>query len=191
MMKKILNIIYWTIILAILSIAAATAFSVIEAPGGWRSFIILSGSMEPKIHTGSVVLVKKADSYQKDEVITYKTNNNVDLKKPGSTVTHRVYAIRDESGKISYTTKGDANSDVDPEMIPLERVLGKVQFNIPYLGYVSNFAKSQIGFVTLIVIPGTLIIYSEAMNIKKEVIKIYKSKTKKTEKKDEDQEAEA
>ena len=44
-------------------------------------------------------------------------------------------------------------------------LIGKVALVIPYLGYLPHFAKSPLGFIILIVIPGVLIIIGEVWNI--------------------------
>lgn len=195
LLKIITNFIYWLAIILLVFIALGTAFSVLEAPGGYRAFVVQSGSMEPVIKTGSVVVIFPQKKYQKDEIITFLSDLKADLKKAGSTVTHRIVAVHDDNERATFSTKGDANEDKDRETVTEQQVLGKVVFGIPYLGYAVDFAKTQTGFIALIVIPGTLIIYSELMNIKKEIarlvkdfevakfIKEFKEKRKKKEKK--------
>ena len=51
------------------------------------------------------------------------------------------------------------------------QVLGRVFWDIPYVGYPIAYAKTQTGFIVLIVIPATLLVYSELQNIKREVQK--------------------
>ncbi|MBU1931768.1 signal peptidase I [Patescibacteria group bacterium] len=189
-LKTLVNIIYWLAITVLLVIAAGTAFSVLKTPGGYRALVVQSGSMEPTVKTGSVVVVGPQDTYQKDDIITFFANpNEVNLKNPKSTVTHRIIETEDKDGQVVFKTKGNANEDPDREAVSAKQVLGRVKFSIPYLGYGVAFAKTQTGFIALIVIPGTLIIYSELMNIKKEIQRLLlewkekrqkkKSKTKK------------
>lgn len=173
--KTLANIFYWLAITAVLVIAVGTALSVFQAPGGYRAFVVQSGSMEPTIKTGSVVLVAPQTNYGKNEIITFFANpNKINLKDPQSTVTHRIVATETQDGQTVFQTKGDANEDPDMETITEKQILGKTVFSLPYLGYGVAFAKTQTGFITLIVIPGTLIIYSELMNIKKEIQRLFK-----------------
>ncbi|MEA2056711.1 MAG: signal peptidase I [Patescibacteria group bacterium] len=176
--KKIFNYIYIVIVLVIVTLAIATAFSVIEAPGGMRVFVVQSGSMEPSIKTGSLVLVAAQDEYQKDDVITFKRDLKVSLKDANSTATHRVIEVKDDEGRATFTTKGDANNTPDSEDVEIARVLGKVLLSVPLLGKIVAFTKTQTGFIALIVIPATILIYSEINSIKNEVIKLIKKKKK-------------
>ena len=63
--------------------------------------------------------------------------------------------------RITYRTKGDANNDVDAGLTLHSQVIGKVVYKLPILGYLVSFVKTQLGFTLLIVIPATVIIYSE------------------------------
>jgi len=162
-MKKIKlvgQIIYWLILAGLGLVAVFVAVSALNLPGGWKLFTVQSGSMQPAISVGSLVLVKPAGEYAVDEVITFKTG-------PAPT-THRINRI--EAGVI--ITKGDANDTPDSEPVRPENIIGKVVLSLPYAGYPVTFAKSKEGFLLLIVIPATLIIYSEILNIKNEIKKL-------------------
>jgi len=171
-LKIITNVVYWLVILFLVFIALITAFSVIKGPAGLRFFVVQSGSMEPKIKTGSVVLVAPQKEYKENDVITFLANPQANLKQVQATVTHRIIKVNNDEGRINYQTKGDANEDPDRELVYEKNVLGKVRLSIPYFGYVVGFTKTQTGFILLIVIPATLIIYSELVNIKKEIARL-------------------
>lgn len=94
---------------------------------GIKPMIVMSGSMEPAIKTGSVCFVDTHSSYRKikrDDVITY---NLLDAK-----VTHRVTGVTEEG----LTTKGDANSSDDIGIVTEDNYYGRVLFHIPYAGYI-------------------------------------------------------
>ena len=158
--KLVGNLIYWLILAGLGLVAVFVAVSALNLPGGWKLFTVQSGSMQPAIRVGSLVLVKPAGEYAVDEVITFKTG-------PAPT-THRINRI--EAGVI--ITKGDANDTPDSEPVRPENIIGKVVLSLPYAGYPVTFAKSKEGFLLLIVIPATLIIYSEILNIKNEIKKL-------------------
>ncbi|PJA21357.1 signal peptidase I [Candidatus Beckwithbacteria bacterium CG_4_10_14_0_2_um_filter_47_25] len=158
--KLVGNLIYWLILAGLGLVAVFVAVSALNLPGGWKLFTVQSGSMQPAISVGSLVLVKPAGEYAVDEVITFKTG-------PAPT-THRINRI--EAGVI--ITKGDANDTPDSEPVRPENIIGKVVLSLPYAGYPVTFAKSKEGFLLLIVIPATLIIYSEILNIKNEIKKL-------------------
>ncbi|MCL4367353.1 signal peptidase I, partial [Patescibacteria group bacterium] len=163
MMKKILNIAYWIILVFLVVIGGFAALSALEVPKQYQFFVVQSGSMEPAIKTGSLVVVKPSENYLPDDVITFKDGNN--------TVTHRLMKV-DYNDGIVYQTKGDANNTPDLQQIRADKVIGKVIFNIPFLGYPVGFAKTPTGFILLVIIPATIIVYSELMNIKNETVKL-------------------
>lgn len=140
--------------------------------GGFRALVVQSGSMEPAIHTKSIVLVAPARSYKHDDVITYKQSGREQVL-----VTHRVVGMT-ASQPTRFTTKGDANEEVDAETIPAQDVVGKVIFTVPLVGVLVSFAQTTVGFFTLIVIPAGLIVLSEIVSIKNRLMKMQKPKIK-------------
>lgn len=121
--------------------------------------------MEPSIKTGSVILVQKSSDYSQNDVITYKNVNK-------TYVTHRI-AFK-ENGE--YLLSGDANKTFDTERVKNEQIVGKVLFSVPYLGYIGNFAKNPKGFILLVIVPTTIIIYEELKYLKNQFTKIKISK---------------
>ncbi len=184
--KKVFNFIYTVFIVVIVTLAAAMAFSVLQGPWGLRVFVVQSGSMEPAIKTGSIVVVLPQKEYQKKDVITFLAEPKANLKDPKSTVTHRIVKIKKDKNKISYIVQGDANNAADRDPIPAASVLGKVQIALPFVGYAVAFTKTQVGFILLVIVPATLIVYSELMNIKNEIAKMF-AKKKMPAKKEEDE----
>ncbi len=131
----------------------------------YKPYVVLSGSMEPSVKTGSVVIVKPADSYFIGNIITFAPNGNTkDL------VTHRIINIEAENGEVTYLTKGDANDDPDTWNIKREFIMGKSQLVIPYAGYVVDFAKKPQGFILFVIIPATIIVYEELRSITHEIL---------------------
>ncbi len=141
--------------------------------GSMHLLTVLSGSMAPELNPGDVVVstYTNPEEIQINDVITFAAADN-----PKNCITHRVINITNENGSIGFQTKGDANEDPDQRIVQPSELIGKVVLVIPYLGYLPHFAKSPLGFITLIIIPGVLIIVGE-------VWKIARIKKKKTEKK--------
>lgn len=110
---------------------------------GLRTYAVLSGSMEPTYHTGSLIYVKKID-YKKLEVgdpITFMLDED-------TVATHRIVGIvpdEEDPEVIRYRTKGDANENEDGSLVHYKNVIGKPVFTIPYLGYVSNYIQNPPG----------------------------------------------
>jgi signal peptidase len=133
--------------------------------GPTRGYIILSGSMEPAVPVGSIVFVREQEFYTKGDIITYSIGRD-------EFVTHRIASTSQGQtyfGDVRYATKGDANKSVDQNEVTQETIRGKVFLTLPYLGYVSNFAKSPQGFVLLIIVPATIIIYEEFKSVYREL----------------------
>jgi len=68
-MRKASNIFYWLLVAALFLIAVTFTVSELDLPGGVKFYTIQSGSMEPALHTGSIVAVKPQDTYQKGDII--------------------------------------------------------------------------------------------------------------------------
>lgn len=174
--KFIANFFYVVVILSLMAIALFSAMSVLGLPQNFRAFVVQSGSMEPAVKTGSLIFVKPFPEYRLGDIVTFKSGPDVDIKNPRGTITHRLVEIKKDGDLLFYVTKGDANDTPDAEVRPSDYVIGKVVFSVPYIGFPVGYAKTQNGFILLVVIPATIIIYSELINIKKSIISIIKKR---------------
>ena len=122
-MKKFIKIVT-DILLVIVLVIAAVLY--IPRLMGLKTYKVLSGSMEPEYHVGSVVYVEKSsiDDIEVGDVITFYINDN-------TVVTHRV--VDKDNDTESFHTKGDAE---DGGSVAYDKVVGKVVLNVPYLGYI-------------------------------------------------------
>lgn len=127
---------------------------------GWRVDSVLSGSMEPKLKVGSLILSHPVDSgdVRIGDVITFISPSN------GKLTTHQVVAVANQ-GYVSFQTKGVANEDVDPFVIKAPSLVGKVYFNIPYVGYAAQFFKSRWSLFVMLFLPGLAIVSMEIRKI--------------------------
>ncbi len=171
--SKVGNILYGIVFVLLVLVASLVAISALKIPGSYKILTVQSGSMEPAIKTGSIIVIQPQSDYRKGDVIT--TSKPAD---PKVSVTHRIVEIKSKDQKISYVTKGDANKTADTEERLREQILGKVIFSLPYLGYPVAFAKTRDGLIILVIIPATLIVYGELLSIKNEVGKLLKKKKK-------------
>lgn len=161
--KKIKSIV--EILLFILVIPAFFLLTSSKIPIlGIRSFTVLTGSMEPHIPVGSMILVKDNWPYQVGDVITFANQG-------GLTVTHRVVDKLSQEGTIFYQLKGDANSAPDVEYIPEGAVVGKQLLTLPYIGRAAAFVRTFEGLFAFVILPSLLFIAIELWNIKKEFVK--------------------
>ena len=146
--------------------------TMIPIPGNFEVRVVQSGSMEPAIHTGSVVVIKPSSEYGVGDIITFSDPTN------NTPTTHRIVALG-TTAEDTFVTKGDANDGNDMGEISKERIMGKVVASIPFVGYLLDAGKKPIGFALLVVLPALIIISEEFSKIVKE---IKKTKAKKEEK---------
>lgn len=140
-LKKIWNIISSILVVIIVLCAVFLMGSRLL---GYRVFTIISGSMEPKYSVGDLIYVKEVnpESIKEGDIITFILNEDLVV------ATHRVESV-DRENRHFYT-KGDANETVDASPVHYNNVIGVPQFNIPLLGYVSNFIQNPPGtYITI------------------------------------------
>jgi signal peptidase len=181
-MKKAFKTIYYIVLGALIFIALIFVISVFPITGNIKLMSVLSGSMEPTIHTGSIVLVKPISNYKVDNIVTFGKNTKTDIP-----TTHRIVGERVQDGATVYTTKGDANNANDNKEISKEEIIGKVYFSVPYLGYAVDFIKKPFGLMIVIVIPAVIVIYDEIQKIGREFKKMKDKKTSDKENQKEDE----
>ena len=150
---------YWgiftTIIVAIVFILAVLL--VFFRLFGYEIYTVMSGSMEPTYHVGSLIYVKPTDAntLQKGDVITFMASED-------TVVTHRIDEIVTETAEdgteiLKFRTKGDANSATDGKLVHYKNVLGKPEFSIPLLGYLAFYIQRPPGIYVALVV-GTLLL---------------------------------
>lgn len=161
---KIFNVIYSIFVAFIVVVALLLIVSILPISGNYKVMTVISGSMQPAIKMGSVVIVKPADDYKIGEVITFGPYSKI--KAP---TTHRIYDIKVEGGQPVYITKGDANNAPDSREIKKSDIVGKVLFSVPYMGFAVEFAKKPAGFALIILVPAAIIIIDEVKKIIGEV----------------------
>ena len=129
---------------------------------GIKPYIVLSGSMEPKVPTGSICFINtgvKYDSIKEKDIIAFKVEKVL--------VTHRVVAITEEG----MVTKGDANEENDAVITTKENYVGKNIYSIPKVGYVVRAiqtTKGKIIFGTVVVLLLVSAIFFGEVDKKKE-----------------------
>ena len=119
---------------------------------GLSPYTVLSGSMEPTYHVGSLIYVQKTDAMtlQTGDPVTYRMSDGV-------IVTHRIVeVVEDPQLGRCYRTRGDANNITDGKLLRPQNVIGKPVFTIPYLGYVSAYIQHPPG--TYVAISAVLVL---------------------------------
>lgn len=177
-MNKKKNFIYKAISNIFVTLVLILAFLLVGIKAfGFQIYTILSGSMEPTYHVGSLIYIKPISEkdIKVDDVITFKLSEK-------TVATHRIIEVIKEDGETLYRTKGDANETEDGKLTPYKDVLGKVEFSIPILGYISHYMEKPIGRITVLLIGVTAIVLLymlENLTGTKEVKKVVKKNEEK------------
>jgi len=116
---------------------------------GIAPLIVMSGSMEPAIMPGDVVIIREQlpQKYKLGDVVTYLEGNIA--------FTHRI--IGEEEGL--FILKGD-NNNVADDTVAAEEFIGKVVLTIPKIGFAILFFKTPLGMLVLLILL-VMCIYSE------------------------------
>ena len=138
--KKIWNAV--TTIFVILAVVLAVLLVGVRLVG-LRTYTVLSGSMEPKYHTGSLIYVKSVDP------LTLKVGDDITFMLDEDTVaTHQIIEVlpdEEDSEVVRFRTQGIANEVPDGGTVHCRNVIGTPVFTIPYLGYVANYIQAPPG----------------------------------------------
>lgn len=144
-LKKIWNFISTVLVAVVVLLALLLAGARIF---GLQVFTVLSGSMEPTYHTGSLIYVKKVDPFtiQPGQPITFMLDEK-------TVATHRVVGVvpdEEDTTVIRFRTKGDANEAEDGTLVHYKNVIGEPVFSIPYLGYLAEYIQHPPGMYVAI-----------------------------------------
>lgn len=155
MLKKIGDILSTMVLIAMILLAILLAG---PYAAGLKTYAVVSGSMEPTLHVGSLAYVKQAEASEikEGDIITFLMSGS------SMVATHRVVNI-DEKNR-EFTTKGDANNTQDAP-ISFDRLVGKTLISIPYLGYLTMFIKTKQGMVLAVCILTLMILFSAISKI--------------------------
>lgn len=156
----------------VVTVAVLMAATMFPIPRNYQIRIVKSGSMEPAIHTGSIVVIKPQAGYGIGDIVTFG-----DAAKGAMPTTHRITDVRVESGSYFFKTKGDANDTADSGEVPQSAIVGKALFSVPYAGFVIDAARKPIGFFFLIILPALIIAVEEISGIWKEIRKMRNKKS--------------
>ena len=129
---------------------------------GMRSFTVMSGSMEPTIHVGDVVIDKKISPLdaRPGDVVTFS-----DPTGRKRLITHRIRSMRVEGNTVHVVTKGDANNAVERWTVPANGRIGRVELRMWKLGYPLVYAHSRFGLIGLVAMPAFLLCLVELRKI--------------------------
>jgi len=121
---------------------------------GSRSLTVLSGSMEPRLNVGDVVVVEQVLplDVRVGDIVTFR-----DPEDASRLITHRVREIEADDRSVGFVTKGDANTSVEHWSVTPDGTIGRVQYHVWRLGYLMFWIRSPLGRLGMVVIPALLL----------------------------------
>lgn len=115
---------------------------------GYTPYIVLSGSMEPVIHTGSLVYITELeDEPDSGDIVAYDAGD-------GMAVVHRIIGVSD----LGYVTKGDANEAEDMKAVRPSQLVGRYAWSMPGMGYLLSAVESHRMAVGPVSVPAPIVI---------------------------------
>ena len=127
--------------LLLLVIALAVIVIVVPRASGSIPLTVLTGSMAPGLPPGTLIVVQPVDvdDLAVGDVITYQIRSG-----DPAVITHRIIAINaSTTGGRTFETKGDNNSDADPDPVAAIQVQGKVWYSVPLVGFANNAVNGE------------------------------------------------
>lgn len=147
----VLCVVFIPVILINLVLIAGSVMRPDQLPGvfGLKPSVVLSGSMDPTIQVGDVILIQECDpeTLQEGDVVCYMSS--------GKAITHRISSVTTgEDGLVRYVTQGDANNAADRLSVSADQVQGVWNgVRVAGLGNTIMFMQTPTGMVLCIICP--------------------------------------
>jgi signal peptidase I len=154
--------------LGLIAIASFGLFTAWPGQSVAKVLIVRTGSMEPTLPVGSLVLSIKLPTYTIGDIVTFTHDQRY--------VTHRIIG----QPLSNYQTQGDANQVADSRLLTDSVIVGKVVLAVPYVDQVVKWFKSKPGFVAGVMLPALLIVLWEIRTIGLELEKQHVAKSTKS-----------
>lgn len=159
-------------ILMVLVVIAVGAVMIVPKVMGNDIYAVMSGSMEPHYHVGSVVIVNKQaapEELEVGEIITFR-------KGDSAIATHRIIEVNLETRE--FKTKGDANEVEDLAPVSFDSVIGEAGMSVPLVGYIPLYMRTKKGMFCI----GAYVILFILLQIIPELVKPEKEEEQSNEK---------
>lgn len=125
---------------------------------GYKPFIVLSGSMEPAIHAGDLIItrVTEPEHIAEGDIIAFRADKNV-------IVTHRVTDVQTGEG-LTFLTKGDANTGADARAVGAGEMEGIYLCRLAGVGNFAMFLQTPLGMLLFVITPLCLFILYDVVS---------------------------
>jgi signal peptidase len=129
---------------------------------GYQARVVATGSMEPHIHVGDVIVGHRVapESVHVGDIVIFR-----DPGGSGRELAHRIIAVDVTGRRAAITTKGDANTTVERFTVPLSGHIGLVTYRIPAIGYGLAYAGRPAARLALVTVPALLLCLVELKRI--------------------------
>jgi signal peptidase len=158
-LRAVAVLVVWLVAGCALGLALTTGGPVLV---GMRSFAVLSGSMEPVLSTGDIVVEKpvRATDVRVGDVVTYN-----DPDERGRRITHRVRSVHLSGSHARFVTKGDANDSVERWQMDSGGTVGRVVYRVPLVGYGIARLNGPAAKLVLVIVPALVLALLELIRI--------------------------
>jgi len=141
------------VLLVALVLGALVIARVVPLLTGGATFVVGGGSMVPAIPVGAAVIVTPvpASDLRPGDVVSLRVG-------PAQAIfTHRIARLVSRDDGLWLETRGDANPEPDPSLVPADAVIGRFAVAIPVAGYVVALMSAVPGLVFLLSLAGFLL----------------------------------
>lgn len=147
--KKIGSILYKGLLIIVICMSILNTWMFInhvvlkkEVPQlfGYAQLVVLSGSMDPTLKVGDMIVVHEEQAYEEQDIITFRTET--------VPTTHRIIETKD----TGFITKGDANNVEDEGIVTKNQIYGRVVMVIPKVGEWMLFMKQPVSMLIMILV---------------------------------------
>jgi signal peptidase len=157
--RQIANGIGWAIVVAgaLLALLLAGPLVVGDSP-----YTDLSGSMEPTISPGDVVINEQIEPWEArvGDIVTFR-----DPEDGSKLLTHRVVATKDTGSHVWFVTQGDANNTREHWRVDATGEIGRLVYIVPWVGHLAAITRTKLGWALVVGIPLLLILIEEVVRI--------------------------
>ena len=132
-------------------------------------YVVASGSMIPVLEVYDVIIIQGHVPFEEIEI-----GNIIVFNRPSDhdrVIVHRVISITDDNPK-TIRTQGDANNASIPGTdfpITEEEYIGKVEYTLPQVGYVTQLLKPPRNYIIIVIVVGVMIVKQMMQKKKKDV----------------------
>ena len=128
--------------------------------------VIATGSMEPEIKVGDVIISKsyKGQTLDIGDVVSYVSRSG---EMTGKLITHEIIDIQENADGLVITTKGIAAQLAD-DPISDKDIVSVMLYNSKVIGFIYGIVTTPIGFVVIVILPLALTVFFEARSFVKQ-----------------------